>query len=84
MSKIYQQWIDIYKHKYNQTFKCEISDDLEAKYKQNTYSVIYIETRGSRQDWKDDDDEESESVKKETGEDGLSRLFYIIPATFYN
>ena len=40
----------------------EISDYLEAKNKQNTYSVIYIDTRGSRLDWKeDDDDEESES-----------------------
>ena len=46
--------------------------------------MIYIETRGSRQVWKEDDDEESESVKKETGEDGLSRLFFMIPSTFYN
>ena len=46
--------------------------------------MIYIETRGSRQDWKDDDDEESESVKKETGEEEIIRLFYMIPATFYN
>ena len=32
------------------------------KYKQNTYSVIYIETRRSCHDWKEDDDEESESA----------------------
>ena len=44
---------------------CEISHDLEAKYKLNTYSVINIYTRGSRQDWKEDDDEESESVEEE-------------------
>ena len=50
------------KHKYYQTVILEIWDNLEAKYKQNTYSVIYIETRGSRHDWKEDDDEESESA----------------------
>ena len=31
----------------------------------NTYSVIDVYTRGSRQDWKEDDDEESESVEEE-------------------
>ena len=35
---------------------------LEVKYKQNTYSVIYIETQGSCHDWKEDDDEENESA----------------------
>ena len=52
MAKIYQQGIDKsdIQQKYFQTVNYEISDDLEAKYKQNTYSVIYIETRGSRHD----------------------------------
>ena len=63
---------------------CEISQDLEAKYKLNTYSVIDIYTRGSRQDWKEDDDEESESVEEEAWRDGLIRVFYMIPATSYN
>ena len=26
--------------------------------------MIYLETQGSRQDWKEDDDEESESVEE--------------------
>ena len=68
MAKIYQQWIDKsdIEHKYYQIVITDISDDLEAKYKQNTYSVIYIETGGSRHDWKEDDDEESESIEEET------------------
>ena len=39
--QIYQQWIDKSdkQPKYYQTFNSEVSDDLEAKYKQNTYSV---------------------------------------------
>ena len=44
----------------------KISDDLEALFKQNTYSVINIETRGSCHDWKKDDDEGRESVEEET------------------
>ena len=49
MAKIYQQWIDKYdiQHKYYQTFNSGILEDLEAKHKQNTYSVLQIETRVS-------------------------------------
>ena len=50
------------KNKYYETVIFEISDNLEAKYRQNTYSVICIETRRSLLDWKEDDDEESESA----------------------
>ena len=46
--------------------------------------MIYVETRGSRQDWKENDDEESESVEEEAWRDGLIRVFYMIPATFCN
>ena len=56
MAKIYQQWIeksDI-EHKYYQIVNTDISEDFEAKYKQNTYSVIFVETRGSCHDWKAD------------------------------
>ena len=28
--------------------------------------MIFVETRGSRHDWKEDDDEESESMEEET------------------
>ena len=35
-----------------------------------------METRGSRHDWNEYEDEESESV-----EDWLIRLFYMLPAT---
>ena len=82
MAKIYQRWIDksYIEDKYYQTVNTDISDDLEVKYKQNTYYVIYVETRGSRHDWKEDDDEESEYIE----EDGLIWLFYMPPATFYN
>ena len=38
---------------------CEISDDLDTKYKQNAYSVTLIETQGSH-DLKEDDDGENE------------------------
>ena len=50
MAKIYQRWIDksYIEDKYYQTVNTDISDDLEVKYKQNTYYVIYVETRGSR------------------------------------
>ena len=67
MAKIYEQWIDKsdLQHKYYQTFNSGILEDLEAKYKQNTYSVIKIETRVSLQDCKEDDDEEPESVEEE-------------------
>ena len=57
-------WQNWYKHNYYQTVK--ISDDLEAKYKQNTLSLIYIETRWSCHDQKEDDDEDTESVDEET------------------
>ena len=44
--------------------------------------MIYIETRGSDHDWKEDDDEESESVKEEpwTGQATIynQRLIYFL------
>ena len=43
----------------------EISHDSDAKYKLETYSVKDICTRGSHQDWKEHDDEESEYVGEE-------------------
>ena len=47
--------------------------------------MIYVETQGSCHDWKEDDDEEGESVEeKEHGGDRLIRLFYRPPTTFYN
>ena len=61
---------------------CETSHDLEAKYKQNTYSVKDIYTRGSRQDWKEDDDEESESVEEEAWR-GQSNLVILQAASNY-
>ena len=59
MVKIYQQWID----------KSDINTNtikLSILVQTNTYSGVYIETQGSGPDQKEDDDEDSESVEKET------------------
>ena len=49
---------------------------------QNTHSVKYIETRGSCQDWKEDDDEGIKSAEEEIW---IGRAdLVILPATFCN
>ena len=51
--------------KYNQPFNCEMIQKRSVETK-HLFCDIYIETRGSRHEQNEEDDEESKSVEEET------------------